>query len=93
MKLLNVRLDADDTRLVSQLRQAGVEISRVVREAIRAEHGRRVGRRGRPRPAEVMAAIYAAHPDPPGLPRRRYDMRDRRAARRAIVRKLRRVRP
>lgn len=93
MKLLNVRLDADDTRLVSQLRQAGVEISRVVREAIRAEHGRRVGRGGQPRPAEVMAAIYAAHPDPPGLPRRRYDMRDRRAARRAIVTKLRRVRP
>jgi len=93
MKLLNVRLDADDARLVSQLRQAGVEISGIVREAIRAEHGRRVGRRGRPRPAEVMAAIYAAHPDPPGLPRRRYDMRDRRAARRAIVRKLRRVRP
>ncbi len=93
MKLLNVRLDADDARLVSQLRQAGVEISGIVREAIRAEHGRRVGRRGRPRPAEVMAAIYAALPDPPGLPRRRYDMRDRRAARRAIVRKLRRVRP
>lgn len=93
MKLLNVRLDADDTRLVSQLRQAGVEISRVVREAIRAEHGRRVGGPGQPRPAEVMAAIYAAHPDPPGLPRRRYTLRDRRAARRAIVRKLRRVRP
>lgn len=93
MKLLNVRLDADDTRRVSQLRQAGVEISRVVREAIRAEHGRRVGRRGQPRPAEVMGAIYAAHPDPPGLPRRRYDMRDRRAARRAIARKLRCVRP
>ena len=92
MKLLNVRLNADDARLASQLREAGVEISRVVREAIRAEHGRRAGRRRQPRASELMAAIYTAHPDPPGLRPRRYDVRDRRAARRAIVGKLRRRR-
>jgi post-segregation antitoxin (ccd killing protein) len=91
MKLLNVRLNADDARLAAQLRDAGIEISRVVREAIRAEHGRRAGRQ-RPRASELMAAIYAAHPDPPGLRPRRHDARDRRGARRVIVRKLRRRR-
>jgi len=90
MKLLNVRLDEDDARKVARLRQAGVQISRVVREAIRAEHDRR---RGTPRrPAEIMAEIYAAHPDPPGLPARRVDLRDRKAVRRAVLARMRRRR-
>lgn len=93
MKLVNVRLNPDDARLAAELRRAGVEISRVLREAIRAEHGRRVGKApsGR-RAAEVMAEIYAMHPEPPGVPPRRYDLSDRRAARSAIVATLRRGR-
>lgn len=90
MRLLNVRLTPDDARLVAALRQAGVPISRVVREAIRAEHGRRTGGRRRgEKPSAVVARIYAEHPDPPGQGHRRIDLRDRRAVRRAIARRLR----
>ena len=93
MKLLNVRLGEDDARKVARLREAGVQISRLVREAIRAEHDRRLGRREAPRhPAEIMAEIYAAYPDPPGLPARRVDLRDRKAVRRAVLAWMRRRR-
>ena len=91
MRLLNVRLGIDDARRAAELRKTGVQISRIVRDAIRAEHDRRVGRRrARRRPEEILAEIYAAHPDPPRAPHRAFDLRDRRAARRAILRKLRR---
>jgi post-segregation antitoxin (ccd killing protein) len=89
MKLLNVRLDEDDARRAAELRGAGVQISRIVRDAIRAEHDQRIGeRRERRRASDVMARIYAEHPDPPGVPRRRLDLRDRRAVRRAIAARL-----
>ncbi|MDP3768178.1 MAG: hypothetical protein Q8S13_09195 [Dehalococcoidia bacterium] len=53
-------------------------------------HDRRIGKRNkRLRASDVMARIYAEHPDPPGLPRRRLDLRDRRAVRRAIAKRLR----
>jgi post-segregation antitoxin (ccd killing protein) len=94
MKLLNVRLDGDDVRLAAQLRRAGVQISRIVRNAIRAEYDQRIGkRRERRRASDVMARIYAEHPDPPGSPRRRLDLRDRRAVRRAVAKRLGRRRP
>jgi len=94
MKLLNVRLDGEDTRRVSELRRAGVAISTLVREAIRKEHEHRIGKRSRRRTARgVMASIYAAHPDPPGVPRRRFDLRDRTAVRRAVTARVRRRRP
>lgn len=89
MKLLNVRLDSADARLAADLRKAGVQISRLVRDAIRAEHDQRIGkRRRRPRARDVMARIYAEHPNPPGLPRQRLDLRDRRAVRRTIAKRL-----
>jgi post-segregation antitoxin (ccd killing protein) len=85
MKLLNVRLDEDDARRAGELRKAGVQISRLVRDAIRAEHDERIGKRRKRKGArDIIARIYAEHPDPPGLPRRRFDLRDRRAVRRAI---------
>jgi hypothetical protein len=40
----------------------------------------------------MIRRILDEHPDPPDLPPRDYDVRDRRAARAAIVRKLRRLR-
>jgi hypothetical protein len=40
----------------------------------------------------VLADIYAAHPDPPGVGPRAFDIRDRKAVRRAISTKLRRSR-
>lgn len=92
MKLLNVRLDAQDARKAEELRRAGVLISRLVRDAIRAEHGKRYGPARRRSAASVMAEIYAACPDPPGLAPRDYDVAGRRAARRAVQRRLRKKR-
>ena len=90
---MNVRLDRDDARRAAELRRAGVQISRIVRDAIRAEHDQRIGkRRERGRASDVLARIYVEHPDPPGLPRRRLDLRDRRAVRRAIAERLGRPR-
>jgi hypothetical protein len=89
--LFNVRLDDDDARRAKELREAGVPIARIVRNAIRAEHEYRVtGRVRRQTPRKIMARIYAEHPDPPGTPKPRVDLRDRRAVRKAIVRRLRR---
>ena len=93
MPLLNVRLSADDARRAAELRKTGVQVSRIVREAIRAEHERRVRRsRAQKTTTEILAEIYAAHPDPPLVPPRAFDLRDRKAAREAIVRKLHRGR-
>lgn len=93
MPLLNVRLTPEDARRAAALRESGVLISRLVRESIRAEYDRRIPRRRRRRRASaVMAGIYADYPDPPDLPPRDYDVSDREAARRAIVKVLRRKR-
>jgi hypothetical protein len=92
MPLLNVCLSADDARRATELRKTGGQVSRIVREAIRAEHERRVQRSRAQKPtAEIRAEIYAAHPDPPLASARGFDLRDRKAAREAIVRKLRGV--
>lgn len=90
MPLLNVRLTPDDARRAAALRESGVPISRLVRQAIRTEYERRLRRRrpGR-RPCAVMAEIYPEYPDPPDLPPRDYDVAERAAARRAIVETLR----
>jgi post-segregation antitoxin (ccd killing protein) len=93
MKLLNVRLDAEDARKAEMLRKQGVEISSVVRAAIRAEYERRrTKRRDGRSAAKIMAEIYARHPDPADLPARDYDVHDAKQARAAIVAKLKRER-
>ena len=94
MKLLNVRLGPEDARLAAELRKHGVELSGVVREAIRAAYSARVRTgEGRRRASEIMAEIYAQIPDPPGLSLPRHDLRDRRRVRRAITARLKRRRP
>ena len=94
MKRLNVRLDAEDARKADVLRKQGVEISFVVRAAIRAEYVRRQPPKQRDRRsvAEIMAEIYARHPTPPDVPPRDYDVHDAKQARAAIVAKLKRKR-
>jgi hypothetical protein len=93
MKLINVRLDARDARKADALRKQGVEISSVVREAIRAEYERRRKRRRDDRSAaEMLADIYAKYPDPPDLSPRDYDVHDAKQARAAIVAKLKKGR-
>jgi hypothetical protein len=93
MKLLNVRLGPDDARMAAQLREAGIPISRLVRDALRAAHERHAAARApRRRPSQVMAEIYRDHPDRPGVRRGKRDLTDRAAVRRLIRQQLRRGR-
>jgi hypothetical protein len=93
MALVNVRLDADDARRVAELRRAGVQISSIVRQAIRTEHERRVGKRPAGRTAAaLLARIYADHPDTPDVEPRGYDLRERQAVRAALQKRWRKRR-
>lgn len=90
MPLLNVRLSPDDARRAAELREEGIQISDVVREAIRAEYlRRRAGKPGNRRPSLIVKEILAALPDPEGMPERAVEPTDRHAVRRHIAAKLR----
>jgi hypothetical protein len=81
MSLLNVRLGPEEERMAAALRSAGVAISGVVREALRAEYERRIGGERRLKGSEVVGAILESLPDPPGLPPREFSLADRHAVR------------
>ena len=86
-RLVNVRLDADRLRKARALRKRGVALSDVVREAI----DERYGQEQSPSKTDAQALIrhlFEAHPDPPDLPARDYDVHDRAASRRAIVQRM-----
>jgi hypothetical protein len=88
--LVNVRLSPDDARRAAELREDGVQISDVVREAIRAEHlRRRPGKPGNRRPSLLVKEILAALPDTADMPPLAVDTTDRHAVRRHIAAKLR----
>ena len=92
-RLVNVRLDAERLRKAQTLRERGVALSDVVREAIDERFAAlRRSERG-PTSRQSSDRIFEQYPDPPDLPPRDYDVHDRRAARPAIRRKLRRTRP
>jgi hypothetical protein len=90
MRLLNVRLDDEDSRLVKQLRERGVSISDLVRGAIRAE----ARRAPKAQPLDVdalVAEIQRQYPTPPGAKkRRRIDTTNRREVAEFIRAKIRR---
>ena len=91
-RLFNVRLDDERVRKVQALREGGMTLSDVVRNAIDEQFATLRG----PAPGDVQAMVermFDQHPDPAGLPARGYDVHDRRAARRAIEARLRRGRP
>ena len=88
MKLLNVKLEDSDVAKVTALRSGGVNISDLVRRAIRGEYQRRNGKRRPDDIEKLLAGIYAAHPIPPGVRRPKIDLRDRHAVRRAIVARI-----
>jgi len=93
MKRVNVRLSEEDAKIAAQLRRDGVEISNLVRRALRTEYARRKKEKIDRRPAsEIIVEILARHPTPPDEPKRDYDVHDRRQAREAILRKLKRGR-
>lgn len=87
-RLINVRLDPERLRKARKLREEGVTLSDIVREAIDVRFEAFLAGRS---PSDVRAAIeriHEGHPDPPDLPPRPYDVHDRRQAREAIERKL-----
>ena len=90
-RLINVRLDSERLRKARALRESGIKLSDVVREAIddrflrlRPEHGSDI--------KPLIRRIYQQYPDPVGLPPRDYSVHDRAAVREAILGKLNRSR-
>jgi len=93
LKVLNVRLAPEDARIAARLKQQGVQLSSVVRDAIRIAYGQHVRRRQRPRRlSALMEEIYLEVPDQGRPPPPKYDLRDRNSIRRVIVGRLRRRR-
>ena len=85
-RLLNVRLTAEDERLVNQLRERGVSMSELVRQALR-DAAQRV--EASPcDPAEIEAEMLRLYPTPPGAKAAGPDASDRRALRDHIRKKL-----
>jgi hypothetical protein len=88
-RLLNVRLDEKRLGKARKLREAGLTLADVVREAIDVRYEALGLDRARDAAAAV-ARIHQRFPDPGGLPDRGYDVHDRRAAAAAIGRALKR---
>ena len=86
-RLVNVRLDAARLRKAQTLRRRGIALSDVVREAIDARYGQ-LQSAPRSDVTAIVRRIFDEHPDPADLPERGYDVHDRQAARRAIVRTM-----
>jgi hypothetical protein len=92
VKLLNVRLSDEDAAKAAELRRHGVELSEVVREALRARH---LALRPQLQSGDVRAmleGIYARYPLDAEHERPEVDATDRRAVRKLIDAKLRRRR-
>jgi len=88
-RLINVRLDEERIRKVRTLRERGIALSEVVRQAV-DERFAALRRSESPRDVRaIVRELFERYPDPPGLAPRDYDVHDRRAARVAILRKLR----
>jgi hypothetical protein len=86
-RLVNVRLDPDRVRKARALRKRGIALSDVVREAIDERYGH-LQATPRSNVTAIVRRIFDEHPDPVDLPERDYDVHDRHASRRAIVRTL-----
>lgn len=87
--MVNVRLDEDRIRKAQALRERGLSLSDVVREAIDERFGALHRRGPQPGVRAIIRGIFERYPDPPDLPPRDYDVHNRREARAAILRKLR----
>jgi hypothetical protein len=87
-RLLNVRLGEDDARLARGLRENGVSISELVREALRAEARRRQALQAFDVDA-LLAEMIEAHPTPAQARSPRRTALDRRAVKATIRAKLR----
>jgi hypothetical protein len=93
VRLVNIRLDAERVRKAQMLRERGVPLSDVVREAIDERFAALHRSQSPPDVSAIVGRIFEQYPDPPDLAHRDYEVHDRRAARKAILRKLRPRRP
>ena len=91
-RLINVRLDPARLRKARTLREHGIVLSDVVREAIDQRYAALTPSQSPRRIRAVVDALFEQYPDPPDLAARDYDVHDRRAARAAISRRLRSAR-
>jgi len=90
MPLLNVRLGPEEQRLAEELRAEGIPVSRVVRQAIRDEHERRLGgRASKKKPSELIESLFETFPDSARAKGHGIDTTDRRAVRTFIAKRLR----
>ena len=88
-RLVNVRLDAERLRKARTLRERGVALSGLVREAI-DERFDKLSQVAKPRDVKaIMAHVFEQYPDPPDLRPAAYNVHNRKEARQAILRKLR----
>jgi hypothetical protein len=89
-KLLNVRLDPEDVRRVAALRRKGVEVSALVRIAIRDEYRRLCGN-GRKRNArQILQEIFELYPEPADRTPADCNIHDRHAFAESVANHLRR---
>jgi hypothetical protein len=88
-RLVNVRLDEERLRKARMLRDEGVTLSDLVREAIDQRFDALSVRRKRGEIESMLAAIFERYPDPTEMPPRGYDVHNPRDARAAIRQKLR----
>lgn len=84
--LVNVRLNAEDTAKLRELKRRGLRISEIVRTAIRSEHAKAPRKRTAKEIKDILDAIHAKYPDPDDLPPREFDPHDRRAVQEAAAR-------
>ncbi|MBV9302680.1 MAG: hypothetical protein JOY62_04830 [Acidobacteriaceae bacterium] len=89
-RLVNVRLDEERLRKTRMLREQGLALSDVIREAI-DERFEQLHRSRKVRDVRaIIQRIFEQHPDPAGLRLPAHNIHDRKAARSAILEKLRR---
>ena len=88
--LVNVRLDPDRARKVRLLREQGIALSDLVREAIDERYAEAIFAHSPSEATAVVRRIFSQYPDPPGLAPRGYEVHDSRAARAAVRRRLKR---
>lgn len=90
MRLLNIRLDSEDLAKVQALRARGVNVSHLLRQAIRAEHQRRAQLSREGSVEEALAEIYSQHPVAAASKQQRFYPHHRRRFRKAVGRYVRR---
>lgn len=88
MSLLNVRLTKADEEAVRILKRSRVEISAVVRAALRNEAAKH-RHRSAESTGKLLAEIFEKHPEPERIEGRTYDVHDRQAFARAFAEHLR----